>query len=133
MNVDVEGRHSYRLRSRVHGEGYILVTRAHGIGAEVDVVHAVGIHLNPLFTGINSDQFALGTGCAAEQRSSRNEDEKDVFHIACRLILVIGYTSTNSNLLQFRIPLEESRVGVTVRHRDGFELEAVAQEYLMRT
>ena len=99
----------------------------------MDVVHAVRIHLNPLFTGINSNQFALGSGGAAEQCSSRNEDEKDVFHIACRLILEIGYTSTNSNLLLFRIPLEETRVGVTVRYRDGFKLEAVAQEYLMRT
>ena len=133
MNVDVEGRHGYRLRSRVHGERNILVTRAHGVGAEVDVVHTVRIHLNPLFTGINSNQFALGSGSAAEQRSSRNEDEKDVFHVACRLILEIGYTSTNSNLLLFRIPLEETRVGVTVCYRDGFKLEAVAQEYLMRT
>ena len=99
----------------------------------MNVVHAEGIHLNPLFTGVNSDQFALGSGCAAEQRSSRNEDEKDVFHIACRLILEIGYTSTNSNLLLFRIPLEESWVGIAVRDWDGFELETVAQEYFMRT
>ena len=99
----------------------------------MNVVHAVRIHLNPLFTGINSNQFALGSGSAAELRCSRIDDEKDVFHITCRLILEIGYTSTNSNLLLFRIPLEETRVGVPVHHRDGFKLEAVAQEYLMRT
>ena len=80
VHVHVERRNGHRFGARVQGEGDILVTWSHGVGAEVDVIHPIGVRLVPVLALLNADQFALGPHVARRQHDGCQQDHQELFH-----------------------------------------------------
>ena len=80
VHVHVERRNGHRFGTRVQGEGDILVTWSHGVGAEVDVIHPIGVRLVPVLALLNADQFALGPHVARRQHDGCQQDHQELFH-----------------------------------------------------
>jgi hypothetical protein len=83
VDVHVKRRNGHRLRFRVQRERNVLVAGTHRERTLVDVVHPVGVHLDPLFTRVNADQFPLRAAVAPCQQGCRRQTNQKMFHGTC--------------------------------------------------
>ena len=139
VDVDVKGGDGDRLGAGRQGVGHVLVARAHRVGAVVDVVHPIGIHLHPILPRVHANHLSGRAAVATGQRDGAQGDDRSVSHGfypyvercpsgsgACRTPL---YAKVNVQVSSFVAQSsEESGVCVTGLHGNPFEVEHVRDE-----